>query len=144
MAERHEEGPDLGPSFRLRPEIRAALAEHGFAPDERTDPRRVRDALKAIYTFEIREEKLKHRERQRHLGPQPLDDYRARVRALRRKYRVLSVPVEQWIDQPALSSGSGSGSGSASAPGSTGSGAGSSSSGASSSSSSTPRGSPGM
>jgi len=83
---------------RYRPEVLAALARHGIVPLPDTPPERAYELLKSIYTFEIREAKSRHREKERLLGPQPLDDYRREVRALQDRYPLLRVPSRHWVD----------------------------------------------
>lgn len=77
--------------------ILAALERFGLRPRPDSDPLAVYELLKAIYTFEIRELKHRRRELERHLGPQPLDDYRRGVLALKEKYSVLKVPPQHWV-----------------------------------------------
>lgn len=84
---------------RYRPEVLEELLRHGLVPRPDTPPERVYDLLKSIYTFEIREAKLRHRELERVLGPQPLDALRAAVRALRDRYPVLRLPAHHWVER---------------------------------------------
>jgi hypothetical protein len=82
-----------------RPEVLAELARHGMLPRPETPPEKVYELLKSLYTFEIREAKLRHREKERLLGPQPLDDYRRAVAALQQRYPVLRLPAHHWVER---------------------------------------------
>jgi len=84
---------------RYRPEVLAELAAHGLVPRPETPPERVYDLLKSIYTFEVREARMRHRERERVLGPQPLDPYRRELRALQERYPVLRLPAWHWVER---------------------------------------------
>jgi len=68
------------------------LAAHGLAPTSRTPPGAVRDALRDLYKYEIRA--LKGRLL---AGEFPKPEYARRVIQLRRKYPLLSVPLELWV-----------------------------------------------
>jgi len=87
---------DSSQSVRLRPAVLDALARWGIVPREHTDPRRAYFLLKAIYCFEIREMKIRRREAERVLGPQPLDDYRRGLERLKEKYALLKMPAVEW------------------------------------------------
>lgn len=86
---------------RFRPVVLDQLARWGIVPREDTDPRRAYFLLKAIYCFEIREMKIRRREAERVLGPQPLDDYRRGLERLKEKYAVLKMPPAEWVDADA-------------------------------------------
>jgi hypothetical protein len=77
--------------WRYPPELFDALTTFGLAPSEHSEPRRVRDALNALYRFELR------RERDRLLARQVAKpEYLANVIALRKKYWPLSMLPEVW------------------------------------------------
>jgi hypothetical protein len=84
---------------RYREQIARALDVHGLRPRPTTDPSRAYELLKSIYTFEIREAKLRWREKERVLGPQPLEEYRTAVARLKEKYAVLRVPPHHWVER---------------------------------------------
>jgi hypothetical protein len=68
------------------------LARHGLKPRPETTPQRLRDAVRDLYLYEIRRlrgELLK--------GRIPRKEYADHVVALRRRYPLLSVPVELWL-----------------------------------------------
>jgi hypothetical protein len=68
-----------------------ALAGHGLMPREETAPAALRDALSDLYRYEIR--RLR---RSLLAGRIPKQEYAGHVIALRRRYLLLSVPVERW------------------------------------------------
>jgi hypothetical protein len=78
-------------AFHYTPEVLDELRRHGAAPREDTDPQRVRDWLSAVYRHEIRA--LKQRLLRNEF---PQREYADRVRALRRRYVLLSIPIETW------------------------------------------------
>jgi hypothetical protein len=77
--------------FQYTPEVLEELRKHGVIPTTDTDPQLVRDFLSALYKYEIRQ--LKARLLAREF---PQTDYASRVRALRRGYVLLSIPLETW------------------------------------------------
>jgi hypothetical protein len=95
-----EDTADRDPRHRWRPGVLAELERFGLRPRPATDPGRVRDLLKTLYTHEIRLAKLRRHEIERVLGPQPLDDYRREVHELKARYPLLGLPLELWVDEP--------------------------------------------
>jgi hypothetical protein len=82
----------LTDTFSYDPRVLEELARHGLKPRPSTAPQRLRDAVRDLYRFEIRRlrsELLAGRIRR--------PDYAGHVIALRRRYRLLSVPVELWL-----------------------------------------------
>ena len=77
--------------YRYRPEVIAALARHGLAPQAQTAPQFLRDAINDLYRFEIRRlrAELLH-------GSFPKAEYVPRVLDLRGKYLLLSMPMDEW------------------------------------------------
>ena len=77
--------------FHYTDDVLQELLRHGVAPTGATDPQMVRDFLSALYRYEIRQLKA-------HLvaGAFPRGEYASRVRALRREYVLLSIPLEIW------------------------------------------------
>ena len=90
--------PEPSEPRRYHPFVLDALALWGIVPRDDTDPRRAYFLLKAIYCFEIREMKIRRREAERVLGPQPLDDYRRGLDRLKEKYAVLKLPAAEWVE----------------------------------------------
>ena len=77
--------------YSYRPEILDALARHGLRPRPQTPPQMLRDAVRDLYLHEIR------RLRQRLLdGHVERGDYAGEVVELRKRYWVLSVPLQLW------------------------------------------------
>jgi hypothetical protein len=79
-------------SYRYYDWVLEALAGHGLLPRAATPPMALRDALSDLYRYEIR------RLRRSLLAGHILKaDYSAHVIALRKRYLLLSVPVERWV-----------------------------------------------
>jgi hypothetical protein len=78
---------------RYLPAILDALATHGLRPAPDTSPRTLRDAVNDLYRYEIR--RLRDRCR---AGEFPSTELAAHVRQLRRRYLLLSTPLERWIE----------------------------------------------
>jgi hypothetical protein len=78
-------------AFAYHADVLATLAGHGLVPTPETPPAFVRSAVNDLYRFEIRalrDALLAGRVRKEH--------YIDRVLDLRRKYWLLSVPIERW------------------------------------------------
>jgi hypothetical protein len=75
----------------FRPEILDELARHGLRPRPDTSPARLREQINDLYRIEIR--KLRDRCR---AGEFPIPDLPKHVVELRRRYVLLSIPMEQW------------------------------------------------
>ncbi len=75
-------------------EVLEELARHGLAPCADTPPQQLRDAVRDLYKYEIK--RLKARLLAREF---PKGEYADRVVALRKRYPVLSIPLELWIDR---------------------------------------------
>lgn len=80
---------------RYRPEVLAELARHGLRPRPETPPARLREQINDLYRFEIRA--LRDRCR---AGAFPVPELPARVVDLRRRYVLLSIPTERWLEPP--------------------------------------------
>lgn len=85
--------------WKYRPEVLEDLERFGLRPTPEVDPRNVYGWLKALYTFEIRELRARHKEKERVLGPQPLDTYRRELHELKERYRLLEMPGLYWVDR---------------------------------------------
>lgn len=79
-------------AYTYTPEVLEELALHGLKPRADTPPQVLRDALRDLYKYEIKV--LKSRLLAREF---PKAEYAGRVVRLRRRYPLLSVPVELWI-----------------------------------------------
>jgi hypothetical protein len=75
----------------LKPEILEALASHGLVPRDDTPLERLREQINDLYRIEIR--RLRDQCR---AGEFPTRELAPRVVELRRRYMLLSVPIEQW------------------------------------------------
>jgi hypothetical protein len=83
---------------RYRAEILAELARKGIHPKPGTDPGQARGLVNDLYRFEIRDLKLRLKETEGILGPQPMENYRRQVLELKAKYqRLLGLPAEAWV-----------------------------------------------
>lgn len=79
--------------YCYRPEVLAELARHGVAPRPATPPGLIRDFVRELYKYEIRV--LRDRLIR---GEFPRAEYASRVDDLRRRYPVLSLLPEQFIE----------------------------------------------
>jgi hypothetical protein len=74
------------------PDVLEALARHGLKPQAGTAPGLLRDAVRDLYRYEIRAL------RDRLLaGAVERRNYAAEVVELRKKYWLLSLPIDRWI-----------------------------------------------
>ena len=77
--------------YVYHPEVLEELSRHGLRPLPATPPQALRDALRDLYKYEIkrlRADLLAHRIAKA--------DYAGRVLDLRRRYPLLSVPLQLW------------------------------------------------
>lgn len=88
----HVDGEFVSGSYRYYDWVLDALAGHGLIPTDRTPPSALRDAVSDLYRYEIRRLRRSLLEG-RILKP----DYANHVIALRKRYLLLSVPVERWL-----------------------------------------------
>ena len=81
-------------SFRYREEILDELWRHGVHPTQHTRPEIVHEFVGDLYRHQLR------RLRQRLLGHEfPKNDYSAHVIALRKRYRLISMPATEWLER---------------------------------------------
>jgi hypothetical protein len=73
--------------------VLAELAEAGVQPTEHTPPERVREFLSDLYRWQLRQ--LRDQLLARAF---PKFEYADRVVSLRRRYVLLSVPLEAWTE----------------------------------------------
>ena len=76
-----------------RQEILDELGRHGLVPAPDTAPGRLRDAVRDLYKYEIR--RLRDRVVS---GDMPKHELAGHVVALRRRYWLLSVPTDLWVE----------------------------------------------
>lgn len=79
----------------LKPEILEALADHGLRPKADTPAALLREQINDLYRIEIR--KLRDRCR---AGEFPMSELPTRVIELRKRYVLLSIPIERWVAAP--------------------------------------------
>jgi hypothetical protein len=75
----------------LKPEVLAALAEHGLQPRADTPLALLREQINDLYRVEIRTLRDQCR-----AGVFPVKELAQRVVQLRRRYVLLSIPTQQW------------------------------------------------
>jgi hypothetical protein len=80
----------------LKPEVVEALAAHGLRPAATTPLARLREQINDLYRIEIRQ--LRDRCR---AGEFPIAELSPRVVELRKRYLLLSIPLDQWLVSPA-------------------------------------------
>jgi hypothetical protein len=78
-------------TYTYKPEVLTALAGHGLIPTRVTVPLQLRAALNDLYRYELRE--LRDRLARREF---PRQEYAGRVIELRKRYPLMSLPVEHW------------------------------------------------
>ncbi len=82
----------MAETFTYYERVLEELARHGLRPLPTTSPERLREAVRDLYLYEIRKlraELLRGNIVRKH--------YADHVIALRRRYPLLSLPVEQWV-----------------------------------------------
>jgi hypothetical protein len=79
--------------FKYRDTVLTQLARHGLKPNADTSPDFLHDFISDLYLYEIR--RLKSRLR---AGLIRRADYAEHVVELRRRYPLLSLPVQQWTE----------------------------------------------
>jgi len=82
---------DVTSGCAYRPEILDALAGHGLRPTASTAPARAKEFVNDLYCYELR--RLR---RALLAGSFPKADYAGHVVSLRRRYWLLSLPLERW------------------------------------------------
>jgi hypothetical protein len=80
--------------FRYRPEVIDELFRHGLAPRAETPPARLREQINDLYRIEIRA--LRDRCR---AGEFPTHELPPRVVELRKRYMLLSIPLDVWVEK---------------------------------------------
>jgi hypothetical protein len=79
--------------FKYRQSVLDELIRHGIVPTAATPPDVAHQFVNDLYLVEIRSLREKMRR-----GLIPMADYAARVRELRDRYPVLSLPVRFWTE----------------------------------------------
>jgi hypothetical protein len=81
------------PIYAYRPAVLEHLSAHGVAPRPTSPPQLVRDFLSGLYRYELRV--LKGRLLRKEFARA---EYAQRVIEVRRRYVLLSVPIETWAE----------------------------------------------
>jgi hypothetical protein len=77
--------------YNYHQQVLDALTSHGIIPGPETAPQQLRNAVRDLYKYEIR------RLRDRLLAREfPKSEYADKVIQLRRRYWILSMPLELW------------------------------------------------
>ncbi len=80
--------------MRFRSEILEELARHGLRPSAETSTAQLREQINDLYRYEIR--KLRDRCR---AGEFSTKDLPKHVVELRKRYMLLSIPMDSWVDR---------------------------------------------
>ncbi|HET9394566.1 MAG TPA: hypothetical protein VFO36_00810 [Nitrospiraceae bacterium] len=83
-------------AYAYRREVLDRLADHGLRPLPSTAPGQLRDALRDLYKYEIKVLRAALLD-----GRIPKADYANHVVALRKRYWLLSVPLQLWTGEKA-------------------------------------------
>ncbi len=82
-------------TFTYHPQILDQLAGHGLRPSPVTPPVFLRDAVRELYKYEI-----KQRRAQLRAGRFLKSAYAGHIVELRKRYWILSVPTDRWLLPP--------------------------------------------
>ena len=88
--------------YDYEPAVLDGLAGHGLKPLSRTSPQFLRDAVRELYRYEI-----KALRNALLAGRIPKPEYANHVIALRKRYWLLSVPLQLWTRRESGSGGPG-------------------------------------
>lgn len=83
-------------NYDYEPVVLDGLAGHGLKPLSRTSPQFLRDAVRELYRYEIKALRSALL-----AGRIPKAEYANHVIALRKRYWLLSVPLQLWTRRPA-------------------------------------------
>ena len=81
-------------SFRYRLAVLDELWTHGVHPTDRTRPELVHEFVSDLYRHQLR--RLRQRLMRREF---PKKHYAAQVISLRQRYRLISMPAAEWLEQ---------------------------------------------
>jgi hypothetical protein len=84
-------------SYRYRLAVLDELWTHGVHPTDRTRPELVHEFVSDLYRHQLR--RLRQRLMRREF---PKKDYAAQVISLRKRYRLISMPAAEWLEQEVL------------------------------------------
>jgi hypothetical protein len=80
--------------YVYHPQVLDELARHGLKPLPTTSPQQLRDAVRDLYKYEIK--RLRSMLLARRILKQ---DYAGHVIELRKRYWLLSIPTQLWIEK---------------------------------------------
>ena len=83
----------MASTYTYRVEVLEELGRHGLHPRSDTPPQQLRDAIRELYKHEIKVLKAKLLAREFAKG-----EYAGRVIELRKRYLLLSIPMELWTE----------------------------------------------
>ncbi|MPZ21731.1 MAG: hypothetical protein GEV06_28160 [Luteitalea sp.] len=83
----------MGTTYRYRPDVVTALAEHGIRPSSTTPPERARELVNDLYSYELRRLRAQLRR-----GEIARRDYAAVVAEARDRYPLLALPLHHWVE----------------------------------------------
>lgn len=78
---------------KYRDSVLSEMARHGIAPRADTPPELIREFINDLYVYEIRALRASLKARQF-----PQSEYAGRVKQLRQRYPILSLPVNHWTE----------------------------------------------
>lgn len=81
-------------TYRYSMRVREELWRHGLNPGPSTPPQQLRDAVRDLYLYEIRALRMRLLARQI-----PKQEYAGHVIELRKRYPLLSLPLELWVEE---------------------------------------------
>ena len=82
-------------TYDYHPEVLDELARHGLRPQPWTPPDQLRDAVRDLHKYEIKALRTALL-----AGRIAKPGYAGHVVALRKRYPLLSVPIERWLRTP--------------------------------------------
>jgi hypothetical protein len=85
-------------TYHYKPAVLEELKRHGILPQPTTDPALIREFLNDLYVYEIRKLKQQQVALEGEHGRQARKGYADKVVALRLKYPLLSVPLQNWLE----------------------------------------------
>jgi hypothetical protein len=85
-------------TYQYKPDVLEKLKQFGILPRPTTDPALIREFLNDLYLYEIRKLKQQQVALEREQGRPARKGYADKVVALRQKYPLLSVPIQNWLE----------------------------------------------
>jgi len=85
-------------AYQYKENVWAELERFGIVPQPTTHPALIREFLNDQYLYEIRKLKEQQVRLEREQGRQARKGYADKVVALRQKYPLLPVPLQDWLE----------------------------------------------